>query len=442
MNGSSPHGPLALRAVAAAAVSAAAALVAPLVVPLGAQATAVVNGTLVLGSGPNATALAGQWVVLHRIARDRAGPVDSVRTSVRGAFSVSIPRGDSAAAWMASAERGGVAYFTTLSAANQPVTLSVFDTTSRAIPLRVAGRQIAIAGPAADGSRHVVEALALANDSTVTRIPRDSLPLFVIQVPEVAEQLAIGAGSEVDVPAARLTGPTIALHAAIPPGAKRIVWEYRLPPGHSEFRIAGAQPTASLDLVVADSGATVTGGDMHQGSATVIGGEPALRFFADEVPDPSAIVVRFAATRASTLAFDVGVIGVALILVVGVAIAVLLGRSPGARAAARDASRRAGQVAGACLVAFTFACGEAPRAGGAGASGSAAAITDDYGDTIRVVAAGAATAAQRIVSLNPVATELLFAAGVGARVVGRTRWDMYPSEARAVPDLGDGINPN
>ncbi|MBM4195096.1 MAG: hypothetical protein FJ202_12065, partial [Gemmatimonadetes bacterium] len=56
--------------------------------------------------------------------------------------------------------------------------------------------------------------------------------------------------------------------------------------------------------------------------------------------------------------------------------------------------------------------------------------------------AGAATAAQRIVSLNPVATELLFAAGVGARVVGRTRWDMYPSEARAVPDLGDGINPN
>ncbi len=75
-----------------------------------------------------------------------------------------------------------------------------------------------------------------------------------------------------------------------------------------------------------------------------------------------------------------------------------------------------------------------------GAKPSAARIAvavDDYGDTIV-----SARPAQRIVSLNPVTTELLFALGAGTRVVGRTHWDLYPDAAKAVPDLGNGMEPN
>ena len=50
--------------------------------------------------------------------------------------------------------------------------------------------------------------------------------------------------------------------------------------------------------------------------------------------------------------------------------------------------------------------------------------------------------AQRIVSLAPATTELLFALGAGPRVVGRTRWCDYPAEVSAVPSVGDGLNPN
>jgi iron complex transport system substrate-binding protein len=64
-------------------------------------------------------------------------------------------------------------------------------------------------------------------------------------------------------------------------------------------------------------------------------------------------------------------------------------------------------------------------------------IADDAGDSIRVT-----LPARRIVSLNPAATELLFAIGAGKAVVGRTAWCDYPPEALAVPSLGDGINPN
>jgi ABC-type Fe3+-hydroxamate transport system substrate-binding protein len=83
------------------------------------------------------------------------------------------------------------------------------------------------------------------------------------------------------------------------------------------------------------------------------------------------------------------------------------------------------------LAAVATGCGDAPR------PRASAAALDDFGDTIR-----AALPAQRIVSLNPVTTEMLFALGAGARVVGRTHWDLYPDAARAVPDLGNGMEPN
>jgi ABC-type Fe3+-hydroxamate transport system substrate-binding protein len=62
---------------------------------------------------------------------------------------------------------------------------------------------------------------------------------------------------------------------------------------------------------------------------------------------------------------------------------------------------------------------------------------DDFGDAIVVKARP-----QRIVSLNPATTDLVFALGAGDRLVGRTHWDLYPDAAKAVPDLGSGIRPN
>jgi ABC-type Fe3+-hydroxamate transport system substrate-binding protein len=64
-------------------------------------------------------------------------------------------------------------------------------------------------------------------------------------------------------------------------------------------------------------------------------------------------------------------------------------------------------------------------------------VIDDFGNTLRLAAP-----ARRVVSLNPVTTELLFALDVGDRLVGRTSWDLFPEAARAVPDLGAGMGPN
>jgi iron complex transport system substrate-binding protein len=66
-----------------------------------------------------------------------------------------------------------------------------------------------------------------------------------------------------------------------------------------------------------------------------------------------------------------------------------------------------------------------------------AVIRDDFGDSVTLGASP-----QRIVSLNPATTELFFALGAGGRLVGRTRYDLYPAAASAVPDLGNGMRPN
>ncbi|MDL5502882.1 MAG: ABC transporter substrate-binding protein, partial [Candidatus Methanoperedens sp.] len=83
----------------------------------------------------------------------------------------------------------------------------------------------------------------------------------------------------------------------------------------------------------------------------------------------------------------------------------------------------------ALLVLAAAACAGEPRAPGA--------VVDD--DAHRIVLE---RLPQRIVSLSPSTTELLFALGAGPRVVGRTRWCDYPPEVTSVPSVGDGLNPN
>lgn len=67
----------------------------------------------------------------------------------------------------------------------------------------------------------------------------------------------------------------------------------------------------------------------------------------------------------------------------------------------------------------------------------APADTDDFGVPLPTDARFAA----RVVSLNPAATEALFAIGADTLLVGRSRWDQYPQEVVRIPALGDGIRP-
>ncbi len=78
--------------------------------------------------------------------------------------------------------------------------------------------------------------------------------------------------------------------------------------------------------------------------------------------------------------------------------------------------------------ALVLACGEQPEGG---------TVVDHAGHPVRLD-----SVPQRIVSLSPSLTEMVFAVGAGERLVGRTKWSAYPPEAQAVPSVGDGLDPN
>ena len=91
-------------------------------------------------------------------------------------------------------------------------------------------------------------------------------------------------------------------------------------------------------------------------------------------------------------------------------------------------SHRSLRVLVTCVLAVA-AC-EKPRA-------QVATVSDDFGDPVRI-----GQPPTRIVSLNPVTTEMLFAFGAGSRLVGRSQFDLWPAAARLVPDVGNGLQPN
>jgi iron complex transport system substrate-binding protein len=65
----------------------------------------------------------------------------------------------------------------------------------------------------------------------------------------------------------------------------------------------------------------------------------------------------------------------------------------------------------------------------------AVTLTDEAGREVRVP-----EGSQRIVSLAPSITEILFALGAGPRVVGVTQYSNYPPEAARLPKVGSYVN--
>jgi vitamin B12 transport system substrate-binding protein len=64
-------------------------------------------------------------------------------------------------------------------------------------------------------------------------------------------------------------------------------------------------------------------------------------------------------------------------------------------------------------------------------------VTDDLGHTVRLD-----SYAQRILTLSPHATELVFAAGGGDRIVATVNASDFPAAARTLPRIGDGLSLN
>jgi iron complex transport system substrate-binding protein len=86
-----------------------------------------------------------------------------------------------------------------------------------------------------------------------------------------------------------------------------------------------------------------------------------------------------------------------------------------------------------CLLVLLSACATPPQS----ATKNSREITDDAGRRV-----GLPAQVNRVISLAPNLTEIVFAVGAGDRLVGRTTYCDYPAETKAVAEIGDTLHPS
>jgi hypothetical protein len=218
----------------------------------------------VLQGGRDTVPLVNAWVVLHRLAREAAGPLDSVRSDTRGRYRMTLRSPDSTSAYAVSVLFDSIAYFSLpLTVTGRPAVhvedLIAFRTTTRGPPIRLSRRLATVARASEEGTREVLEILELQNTGITTRVTSDTLvPTWAGRVPSGAGQFRGGQG-DVSSDAMQFRHDSVIVFAPMPPGpVKQISYGYSLPPGTRSLLIPIDQPTDEVNLLVEDTTAAVS----------------------------------------------------------------------------------------------------------------------------------------------------------------------------------------
>ena len=218
-----------------------------------------VRGDVTRRTGSDSTVLSDAWTYLHEVTPGGGEIVDSQLTSIGGLFSLRSPRFDTIASYIVSVDHHGIQYFSEPFRADGVGTprITVFDTSSVKPVIGLGERHIILQPLEPDGTRRVVELFVLRNAGVFTRVSSDtSAPVFEVTLPSNILSFEIGA-ADVSEQAVYLRDERLAVAAPIPPGERQILVSYVLPRNRRRLDIPIDQPTGHLNVLIADSGATV-----------------------------------------------------------------------------------------------------------------------------------------------------------------------------------------
>jgi hypothetical protein len=286
-----------------------------------------VDGQVARGTPEKLVPLANQWVILHRVGSDRAGPLDSTRTAANGNFSIRYrTSGDTSAVYFVSTTYGGVAYFT--SPLRAPVVrgddalLTVFDTTSRSVAIKVGGRHVIIGLPGANGLRPVGEVYDLQNEKAMTFIARDSVsPVWSAHVPAAAVGFQLNTSAELASGAITRRGTTVGLYVPLSPGLRQVAFTYDLPASSFPLSIPVEGPTGVFEILVQEPTARVSGPSLREMAPVSTEGRVFRRFLAQDLS--ASAVMRIDMPRVIGAERERVYLGVGIALVAAMAVSLM-----------------------------------------------------------------------------------------------------------------------
>lgn len=268
------------------------------------EARSIAGRVLLPGPTPDGVPVPSAWVTLHRVGRDAAGPIDSMRTSRDGRYTFRYrATGDTSAIYFVSTSRGGVAYFTPPLREREVrggiAEIEVHDTTSAPLAIRTVGRHLIIAAPdsATRTTRTVVEIYELANDSTRTRVAAGPNGFtFDAALPSGVTEVTAGPG-DVSPEAIRVVEGRVRINAPLSPGIRQVAFSYELPAGRDPVEFLVESPVAMLEVLVEAPEAVARGARLVADEPVQIEGRPFKRFEAKDVPAAETISVTVPAGR-------------------------------------------------------------------------------------------------------------------------------------------------
>ena len=302
--------------------------------------------------------VSGSWVTLHRVGRDRAGPLDSVRTGIDGAYRFAYRiSGAVDAIYFVSASYAGIAYFssglTQQDVTGQDAEIQVFDTTSSGISLTVRGRHIILSASTGGTRRGLIEVFEITNDSSRTLIgATDNSTTFRVRIPQGAQDFKVAQG---DVPADAVTMVDGEVQVQMPfaPGLKRLSFSYSLDADAFPLKMPVQFATGVLEVLAEDPQATVAAPKIAETAPASIDGRNFRRFLGNDVPASGVLEMDMPGSGQAQKTRIVISMVVAIALAMLVSLARAFGRRTTSRgggaataaAADREAERLARQIA-------------------------------------------------------------------------------------------------
>jgi len=262
--------------------------------PLSAQSVRVTGRVLTADSTP----VPGARVVLHRIAPNVQGPLDSIRADRGGRFGFAF-RPDTAAFYLVSSRHSGIEYFSPPVSTNPgrpdtAVRIVVYDTSSNAL-VTVEARHLVITRAGENGTRGALDLIVLQNTGQRTRVTSDTLhPSISLPLPAGTSGLQVGE-SEVSAESVHRKGDSLMITAPIAPGEKQLTVQYHVPAGRSTLELPVQGTGQKINVLLEETGARVSGAGMAFADSQVIQGR-SFRRWSGVTPAPGVIRISLPGT--------------------------------------------------------------------------------------------------------------------------------------------------
>lgn len=236
------------------------------------------------------------WVTLHRLAKDSAGPIDSVRADASGRYRLSYrPFGDSTAIYFASVTYGGIAYFTQPArserVSGEAGDIVVFDTTSRAFPISVKGRHLIVGKRDTGNVRTVIEVFELSNDSLQTLVAASaSTPTWSVRIPGAATGVRVNS-EEISPQAFRAVNGRAEIVSPIAPGVKQVSFTYSVPESAFPLAFTAEAGAVVFEVLLEDPEASVQAMGFTRVGEVTIEGRQFQRFLSQDVKPDTRLAI-------------------------------------------------------------------------------------------------------------------------------------------------------